>query len=53
MTAGLDSDHPEPMKAVGMAGGDRQNLPEEPLGFVQAPSLMMLKGGKPFLLNGR
>ena len=36
-----------------MAGIDRQNLPEEPLGFGELPGLMMLNGSSPYLLNGR
>ena len=53
MASGLVSDHPEQVQAVGVTGIDRQNLPEEPLGFVQASSLMMLKGGNPYSLNAR
>jgi hypothetical protein len=41
------------VEAVGVTGIDSQNLPEEPLGFIEAPSLMMLKRGSPVMLNPR
>jgi hypothetical protein len=53
MASDLIGNHSEQMQTVGMAGIDRQNLPVEPFGFVQAPGLMMSKGLGEQLLNAR